>query len=158
MPRAVVVALVGLLALGGCAGDDDEPSAAVAADSAPVAVADPATAASYVVPLVGTTEVPGPGDPDGAGEATISLAPGRGEVCFRLTVTGVEPTGAHLHEAPAGQPGPAVLALPLPASGTEGCASADERLLVRLAKDPGAFYVNVHSAEFPDGAVRGQLG
>ena len=35
--------------------------------------------------------------------------------------------------------------------------SAAADVIDRLTEDPGAFYVNVHSAAFPDGAVRGQL-
>ncbi|WP_372345173.1 CHRD domain-containing protein [Streptomyces sp. KL116D] len=33
----------------------------------------------------------------------------------------------------------------------------DSALLGRLKADPGAFYANLHTAEFPGGAVRGQL-
>ncbi len=33
----------------------------------------------------------------------------------------------------------------------------DAALLDRLKNDPGAFYANLHTAEFPGGAVRGQL-
>ena len=48
--------------------------------------------------LTGEAEVPGPGDPDGSGEASVRLNPGRGEVCFDLTVQGIEPaTAAHIH-------------------------------------------------------------
>ena len=160
MPRAAIVALVvpAVLLLAGCGGDDDGSAASAATESTPSSVADPGVAETFVTALSGAAVAPGPGDPDGSGEATVALAPGRGEVCFTLTLTGVEADAAHLHEAPAGESGPVVLALPLPAEGVDGCASADEQLLVRLAKDPGHFYVNVHSAEFPDGAVRGQLG
>jgi hypothetical protein len=151
------VLVAAMLLLADCGGDG-APAArrAAAAESSlpPVAVADPGTVATFEVALAGAAEVPGPGDPDGSGEAAVMLAPGRGEVCVTLAVRDLEPTGAHLHEAPAGQSGPAVLALPL----GEGCASADQQLLVRLAKAPAGFYVNVFSAEFPEGAVRGQLG
>ncbi|MBS1786273.1 MAG: CHRD domain-containing protein [Acidobacteria bacterium] len=27
-----------------------------------------------------------------------------------------------------------------------------------IMKNPGNYYVNVHTAEFPNGAIRGQLG
>ena len=53
--------------------------------------------------LSGAAEVPGRGDPDGSGTATLTLNHGQGEVCFELTVSGIAPaTAAHIHFAPAG--------------------------------------------------------
>ena len=157
MRRLAALAVVASAALPACGAGGDDPAPA-AADTTVETVADPGTRASFSTDLTGAAEVPGPGDPDGSGQAMVSLSPGSGEVCLALTLQGVEPTGVLLQEAPAGESGPVVLALPLPAEGADGCASADEQLLVRLEKDPTRFYVNVHSAELPDGAVRGQLG
>jgi len=109
--------------------------------------------------LTGAEEAPGPGDPDGSGTAHLSLNPGQGRICFELKVRNIAPaTAAHIHEAPAGAPGPVVVTLAPPTSGeSSGCVSADRELIVEILRDPAAYYVNVHNAEFPAGAVRGQL-
>jgi hypothetical protein len=39
---------------------------------------------TFSAELSGAAEVPGPGDPDGSGTATITLDPSQGEVCFNL--------------------------------------------------------------------------
>ena len=109
--------------------------------------------------LTGAAEVPGPGDPDGSGTASIRLNPGQGEVCFELAVSGIAPaTAAHIHVGPAGVAGPVVVGLAPPTSGTSsGCVSADPALIKAIIQNPEQYYVNVHNAEFPAGAVRGQL-
>jgi hypothetical protein len=35
--------------------------------------------------------------------------------------------------------------------------SAPRELILEIIQNPEAFYVNVHNADFPAGAVRGQL-
>ena len=114
----------------------------------------------FQLTLTGAAEAPGPGDPDGTGTATLTFNRGQGEVCYDYTVSGVEPlTAAHIHVAPAGSPGPVVIPLPpTSATGGSGCVSADRELIKAITKDPAAYYFNVHNAEFPAGAVRGQLG
>jgi len=112
--------------------------------------------------LSGAAEVPGPGDPDGSGTATIRLQLERGEVCFDLTVSNIGPaTAAHIHEGADGVAGPVVVPLdPAPTGGSSsGCISdVDAALLQNIAQNPEQYYVNVHNEEFPDGAIRGQLG
>ena len=106
------------------------------------------------ITISGSAEAPGPGDPDGSGTASFTFNPGTGEVCYDYTVTGV----AHIHVAPVGQPGPVVIPLP-PTSptGGSGCVTADRGLIVAILRDPSAYYFNVHNADFPAGALRGQL-
>ena len=116
--------------------------------------------------LTGAAEAPGPGDADATGQAEITLNQGKGEVCFQLSWANVDGTvfAAHIHEAPAGSPGPIVVPLFTGASfpGTasdSGCVGADAELIKAIRKDPSAYYVNVHSSpNFPGGAIRGQLG
>jgi len=112
-----------------------------------------------VVQMDGAQEAPGPGDPDGSGTAWFWINPGQGTVCYVLEVSNIEPaTAAHIHIAPAGVPGPVVVPLAAPTSGSSsGCTTADRELLVAILVDPAAYYVNVHNAPFPGGAVRGQL-
>lgn len=109
--------------------------------------------------LTGAAEVPGPGDPNGTGTASIRLNQGQGQVCFDITVSNVATTTlAHIHRGATGQAGPPVVTLT--ENGTlKGCVeNVSEELIKEIRQDPSAFYVNVHNAEFPDGAVRGQLG
>ncbi len=103
--------------------------------------------------LVGGNEVPGPGDPDGFGLADVWVE--RGEVCWRITARSVAPiSAAHIHAGPAGVAGPVVVPLE-PYNG--GCADTTNRLARFIRQHPGDFYVNLHNAEFPAGAIRGQL-
>ncbi len=109
--------------------------------------------------LLGANEVPGPGDPDGSGTALVSVNPSDERLCYELNVAGIAPaTAAHVHEAPAGTAGPVVVGLTPPSDGSSsGCLTADKSLLKDIKKDPAEYYVNVHNAEFPAGALRGQL-
>lgn len=110
--------------------------------------------------LTGAAEVPGPGDTDGSGSASITVNPGKNQVCYKVTVANIDvATAAHIHDADVGVAGPVVVGLNAPdASGaSSGCATVTRELALEILKDPGEYYVNVHNAAFPDGAVRGQL-
>jgi hypothetical protein len=111
--------------------------------------------------LTGAAERPGPGDPDGTGTAWLSINVGLRQVCYTLEVANIilPAVGAHIHEAPVTDPGPVVIPLISPdASGVSGgCATADRALLIDILANPDEYYVNVHSSDFPAGAVRGQL-
>ena len=109
--------------------------------------------------LTGAAEVPGPGDPDGTGTATLTINPGLGQICYQLTVSGIAPaTAAHIHVGTVTEAGPVVVPLEPPTDGTSsGCAEVSRELALAILKSPSDYYVNVHNAEFPAGAVRGQL-
>jgi CHRD domain-containing protein len=111
--------------------------------------------------LTGAAEVPGPGDPNGQGQANLTLNQGQGTVCFSVEWQGIRGavTAAHIHIGPAGVAGPVVVPLwTTPrASPEEGCVAADGDLIKDIRKNPQGYYVNLHTAEFPAGAVRGQL-
>lgn len=126
-------------------------------------VAAPATAADggrpLSAPLTGAAEFPDPGDVEGSGTAALRVNPGTGELCYDLRVTGIEPaTAAHVHEAPAGAAGPVVVTLMAPSDGSSaGCVDVTRALAKEILKDPADYYVNIHNADFPGGALRGQL-
>jgi hypothetical protein len=127
-------------------------------------VALPAMAADGGRPLsatlTGAAEVPGPGDPDGSGSASVRVNVGQGQVCYDLSVAGIAPArAAHIHEAPAGAAGGIVVHLAAPTNGTSsGCAEVTRELAKDILRNPADYYVNVHNADFPAGALRGQLG
>jgi len=123
-----------------------------------VAASDSA-GAPRITSLRGAEEVP-PADPDGTGFAVITLNVGRMRVCWDLTVSDIEPAfAAHIHAAPAGVNGPVVVPLSPPTTGSStGCTDGVDPVLVQNIVDhPDQYYVNVHNAVFPGGAVRGQL-
>jgi hypothetical protein len=72
------------------------------------------------------------------------------------------PTAADIHAAGRGLEGPVVVPLfttPRPAGGfASGTVTVtDPALLAALRSDPGGFYADLHTDEFPGGAVRAQL-
>ncbi len=109
--------------------------------------------------LTGAAEVPGPGDPDGSGSIVITLHPGSGEICYDYEVTGVAPlAAAHIHDAPAGSASGVFIGLPpTSATGGHGCITAPRQDVAAVLGRPHLFYFNVHNADFPPGALRGQL-
>lgn len=116
----------------------------------------------FSVVLTGAEEAPGPGDPDGIGLAVLRLNPGTEQVCFDIRVENITlpATGAHIHEAPAGSPGPIVVPLTAPdeTGSSSGCVSADREQILEIIRQPEDYYVNVHTLpDFGPGAVRGQL-
>jgi hypothetical protein len=106
--------------------------------------------------LTGPVETP-KGDPDGTGQFTARLNPGHSQLCYTLTSAMIAaPTAAHIHVGKAGAAGPPVL--PLRAQTTaESCVAIAKDLVDKILADPAGYYVNVHNAEYPGGAVRGQL-
>ena len=101
------------------------------------------------------------GDPDGRGGFTALVA--NNQICFGYTVDNIAtPVAAHIHRGKPSVAGPVVIPLaPLPAGGdpgaTSGCTAVDPALAEEILKRPNHFYANVHTGDFPGGAVRGQL-
>ncbi len=126
-----------------------------------LALAGPALAGGRPLTAVlsGAAEVPGPGDPDGSGSAFVTLNQGLGEVCFDIEVSDIAPVAAaHIHSGTADVAGPVVVNFDVPNNGLSGCVqNVDADLIKAIRQNPSAYYVNVHNADFPPGALRGQL-
>jgi hypothetical protein len=107
--------------------------------------------------LSGKKEVPQAGK--GHGTARITLKPGKGQVCFDITLKRVGTAMAgHIHQGGSGVAGPIVVPLfDQPTKHPKGCAPASKAALQAIARHPGRYYVNVHTDKFPAGAARGQL-
>lgn len=116
--------------------------------------------AELMVSMTGIQEVPGPGDPDGNGTVEIRADPGNGQICWNLYARAIDAaTAAHIHRGGAGTAGPVVLPLTTPdaAGRSQGCATVAPALAREIAYQGHEFYVNVHTAAHPNGAIRGQL-
>jgi hypothetical protein len=107
-----------------------------------------------------TTGERGAGDPDGFGSTSFTFD--GGQVCFGITVANLDaPVAAHIHRGRKSENGPVEVTLTAPAAGDPGassaCVAVDDALAAEIQSHPGAFYANVHTGAFPNGAVRGQL-
>lgn len=117
------------------------------------------TADTYRAALTGAQE-PGGGDPDGFGRAEITVADNADQICYDINdVRNISPiTGAHIHRGAPGVNGPVVFTLKhANEGGLKGCSSRSEWLEDQIEANPTAYYVNIHTSDFPNGAIRGQL-
>jgi hypothetical protein len=109
--------------------------------------------------LSGAAVAPGPGDPDGSGKFALWADDETQRLCYVLGVANVEDvTAAHIHRGSAGEAGPVAVPLDLPRPlGTEACVAAKVELIDEILAAPESFYIQVHSAQHPAGAIRAQL-
>ncbi|MBD3730299.1 MAG: CHRD domain-containing protein [Sphingomonadales bacterium] len=124
---------------------------------APLAAQDDVPEMYYLfTALDGASEVDG-GDADAYADFSAKLDPKAGKICYMLASGGLTPTAAHIHEGKEGANGAPVVTLEETGSSGEKCVDADATLIRKIGKAPENYYVNVHSAKYPNGAIRGQL-
>jgi len=134
----------------------------------PLTAPNPSGAAVFLAAeLSGRNEVPvagGPavGDPDGHAVEVLRIQ--GNQVSFGVAWRNLGAlTASHIHEGVAGVNGAVKVpffgtALPANLNGATGKVTvADPALLDALRTNPEKFYANLHTAQFPGGAVRGQL-
>lgn len=120
-----------------------------------------AITADFEVLLSGPQEVPGPGDDDGEGRAWVSVDADTNTVCWSMQVSGIElpAAAAHIHVGAEGESGGVVVPLSAPSleGVAAGCTEAEAEVVQAILDNPSGYYVNIHTASFPAGAIRGQL-
>lgn len=120
-------------------------------------VGAPALAAvdSYVAFLFGANEVPA-ADPDGFGVATLLIDNVANSISWSILALNIELplTGAHIHQAPAGDNGGVIVNF---AGALTGSGLVDNDLALINPGNASGFYVNLHNATYAGGAIRGQL-
>ncbi len=104
--------------------------------------------------LRGKVEVP-KGDPDGAGTAEVKITGAK--VCWEIKTSKVgKIVAAHIHKGGPGVAGPVVVPFGKTFK-SKGCVASTKAIVAAIEKSPGGYYVNVHNATYPGGALRGQL-
>ena len=106
--------------------------------------------------LTGANEVP-PVSTSASGTGKITVADDR-SVSGSITVSGMTPTAAHIHEGGPGKNGPVIV--PLTKTGANTFKVPEGTKLTEAQYNDykaGNLYVNVHSAEHKGGEVRAQL-
>lgn len=118
--------------------------------------------------LTGDNEVPGPGDASAIGTIELDRSSVPGMLCVTYDIDSAlsgNATAAHVHQGAAGVAGPIVLTLPVPhaVAGAPSlerppCVSGqDADAIDAIFANPSDYYVNIHTDDHPDGAIRGQL-
>lgn len=131
--------------------------------AAGLAIAAPAIADNHEhtlgASLFGENEVGHEGVGEDAGGDFMGIIDTRaGTLCYYLETYGLEDvTAAHLHEGGEGDNGPPVVVLEANAD-DEVCVEVEAAVLADIVRNEEDYYVNVHTAAIPQGAVRGQLG
>ncbi len=87
---------------------------------------------------------------------TDAEVPAHRTVVSTITVANLTlpPTGQHIHTGAAGVPGGVLIALPGTWSGSTTASATD---ISNIIANPAGFYVNVHTTDYPGGAIRGQM-
>lgn len=160
---ALLVAAGALVLTTGCSAMKNDAGAAKAVDNTataidptPMPAGTPMAAMGAGAMLSGSQEVP-PNPSAATGKSMLMVAPDM-SVSGAVEVMGMTPTAAHIHEAAPGSNGPVIV--PLTKTGDHTFAApAGARLTDAqyAAYKAGKLYVNVHSAQYPNGEIRMQM-
>jgi len=129
---------------------------AAAAGFSLAAHAAPASSDEIRVALSGGQEIP-PVTTSASATGVINVGADR-SVRGSVTVSGVSPTAAHIHEAPPGKNGPIVI--PLAQTGDNVWSLPDGAKFTEAQFESykaGNLYYNVHSTAYKGGELRGQI-
>lgn len=110
--------------------------------------------------MTGAEVVSSRGDPDASARGELTVSDELNQVCYDIndktnlgTITSVS-----INRAPKGQVGPAVLRIkPANEGGYKNCVARSEWLEDSFENRPGAYYMQISTTEYPNGAIRGQF-
>lgn len=156
--RGVSVAALALLAACG-GGDGGGTPSAEAPPAATGATAQGASTSTQTInlQLSGAKEVP-PNDSAATGTGVVTIDPVSRQFTATVTTTGIAGTAAHIHEGIATDTGPVVFPMTEVPRGSgiwRVAGQLSEAQLIALLAE--RYYINVHSARFPGGEIRGQI-
>lgn len=112
---------------------------------------------NFAADLSGAAEVPA-NDSAGKGKLEATLDTDTKVFTWTINYEGLsgDATGAHFHAAAEGAAGDVVVPIPDPlASPINGNATLTDEQVSQL--QGGGWYLNIHTAKFPDGEIRGQV-
>jgi CHRD domain-containing protein len=129
--------------------------AAIAVAVPAVALASRSGSSKFEAYLLGKSEIP-KAAAKGKGTAKITITGNK--VCWKfISVGGIDkPVVSHIHKGGATTSGPVVVPLG-GAFKTTGCVTSTAAVVKAIEKNPKGYYVNIHTAKYPNGAIRGQL-
>ena len=112
---------------------------------------------AFVFTSLDGEQVPGGGAEGGFADFSAEIDLTTGEICYSFSAEDVEMTAAHIHKGREGESGPPVMTLELTGERGQKCEEVEVSLAKSIGNKPRNYYVNLHTAEFPGGAIRGQL-
>jgi hypothetical protein len=117
--------------------------------------------AAFPVAMSGAQEV-SPGDPDGSATGFITFETRLNRVSWNVNYANIAaPTMFHIHDGDTGSNGPVFVDLGIATVGGPNTlvnsTNTTESNISAILADPRGFYLNLHNAEFPSGALRGQI-
>ncbi|TKK68867.1 CHRD domain-containing protein [Ilyomonas limi] len=120
----------------------------------------PATNANFAASLSGSQETP-PNAETGTGTLTATYDANSNKLSYTLTWTGLTgaPTAMHFHKGQVGEPGD----VEIPIAGFTAAAAGTLTATATVDEDEeedlmeGHFYVNIHTANYQAGEIRGQV-
>ena len=144
MKKIILAVVVTVLAIGG----------------APVAQAN-TSITKLVVSANGANEAPNKGIATGTASGAFALNTTKNTICFsNMKTKGLANVfGAHIHLGAWRIDGSIFITFEFTKfnKSVQTCTKVSHTVLVDIAKHPADYYFNVHTKDFPGGAVRGQL-
>ncbi len=110
--------------------------------------------------LTGAEVVGARGDTDGYAKAELSVSDEANQICYDLNdVQGIGTiTSAAIYRGAKGRTGQVVIRMNAAIEGGwKNCVGRSEWLEDRIENASGAYYIQVNTSDFPNGAIRGQF-